>query len=213
MGSNVPPDDRLRLLVVEVTPYSTRAVIPEAMQYLSDALQLGDPTGVGQEYMADLLIEQGTDPERALDMADKALELITGPSNRSFGNSWSKVFSKYMEAVAWSRKTRALVQLDRKLEARQAMDRALRIAEEADAAAQRTNPQSSLLGRVILGSRLQNMKKLAISEVHWKIGLALLAMKDPIKAAEHLVARDHDPYASIANSLKSSFAALGSWAG
>lgn len=213
MGSSVPQDDRIRLLVCLGDALLDQARYDEAKQCLAQALSLGDPTGSGQGSMADLLIEQGTDPQGALDIAEKAMELQAGPMNRHFGNRWSDVFSSFMEAKGWARQTQALVQLDKKSEARQAMDRSLRIAEAADVAAVQTNPQASLLARLILGDRLQNVKKLTITDVHWRIGLALLTMREPNKAAEHFrIARDNDPKGKYRRLAQQQLVRLGSWA-
>jgi tetratricopeptide (TPR) repeat protein len=212
IGSSVPREDRVCLLVCLTDALFDQARYPESMQYLSDALKLGDPTGSGQGSMADLLIEQGTDPQQAIQMADKAFELIT--ANRLFGNRWSDVSASYMEAECWARKTQALLQLERKAEARQAMDRALRIAEAADAAAAHTSPEASLVGKLAVGNRLQRVKTLTITFVHWRIGLALVAIGDTKKAAEHFrVARDHDPYGKYRQLAQKQLEALGSWAG
>jgi tetratricopeptide (TPR) repeat protein len=213
MGSKVPPADRIRLLVCLGDALFDQARFPESKQYLEEALSLGDPSGSGQSSMADLLIEQGTDPQQALDMADEAMELSAGPLNQQFGAGWSAVSSNLRQATGWACKAQALQQLDRKTEARQAIERALRFAEEADAGAAHTSPKASLLAKLILGPRLQIMKNLSVTAAHWRVGLALLALRDTNKAAEHFrIARGSDPKGKYRRLAQQQLERLGSWA-
>jgi tetratricopeptide (TPR) repeat protein len=212
LGSKVPAEDRIRLLICLGDALFDQARYQESKQCLTEALSLGDPTGSGQGSMADLLIAQGGGPQGAIDMAEKAMALYALPSNRHFGNSWSAVFSSFQQTKGWARITQALLQLDKRTEARQAMDRALQIAASADAEVAQVSPSTSILGRLIAGNRLSNFKNLTISDAHYAIGLALFAMKDPNKAAEHFrVARDRDPKGKYRQLAQKQLEALGSW--
>ena len=92
------------------------------------ALELGDPTGSGQGSMCDVLLAQKASPEKAIEMADEAMRLRErASSNESFGAGWAAASKDLYEAKTWARKASALLILDRRAEARQAMDRALRI--------------------------------------------------------------------------------------
>jgi tetratricopeptide (TPR) repeat protein len=165
----------------------------ESRECLVRALELGDSTGSGQGSMADLLLQIGTDPEKALEMADLAVELTTHSSRREiyFGG---EVTNDLRRATYWARRAHALAQLSRSAEARQSIDRALRIVEAAKAEAQQTKPHNSILVMMIIGSRrLNHHRDLAVATTHWKIGLALLAMDDSSKAVDHFrITRDTD---------------------
>jgi len=213
LGSSVPPEDRIRLLVCLGDALLDQARYQESKQCLAEALSRGESTGSGQGSMADLLIAQGGDPQGAIDMAEKAMELYALPSNRHFGSRWSAVFSSFMQAKGWARKTQALLELGERTEARQAMDRALRIADSADAEVTQVNPNTSIVGKLIVGNRVSNFKNLTISDAHWTIGLALLSMGDTTKAAGHFrIVRDNDPYGKYRQLAQKQLEALGSWA-
>jgi tetratricopeptide (TPR) repeat protein len=113
----------------------------ESKEYLVRALELGDPTGSGQGSMADLLLLTGADPEKVLDMADQAVELWTAWSKQNiyFGG---EVSNDLWRATYWARRAQALAQLYRRAEARQVIDRALRVVEAATVAARHTKPRT-----------------------------------------------------------------------
>ncbi len=165
----------------------------ESRECLVRALELGDSTGSGQGSMADLLLQIGSDPEMALEMADLAVELTTHSLRWEiyFGG---EVTNDLRRATYWARRAHALAQLSRRAEARQSIDRALRIVEAAKAEAQQTRPHNSILVMMVLGSRrLSHHRDLSVATTHWKIGLALLAMDDSSKAVEHFrITRDTD---------------------
>jgi tetratricopeptide (TPR) repeat protein len=148
------------------------------------ALALGDETGSGQGSMADLLLITKADPERAIEMADQGMQLSTGRSSRDlyFGG---EVANDLRRARCWARTARGLSQLNRKSEARQAIDRALRLTQAAEAEAATVRADTSVLAKLILGKRVRNGRDLALATAHWKIGLALLSAGEPSEAAEH----------------------------
>jgi tetratricopeptide (TPR) repeat protein len=179
--------DRVRLLVCLSDALFDQGRYPEAKQHLSTALGIGDPTGSGQGSMCDLLLAMKTEPEKAIQMADEAVRLTSNaPHNQAFGTGWELAKSNLYDAKSWARKTRALLLLDRQTEARQAIDRALRILEASKELVARSMPETSPPEAIILGGRLRNMKELAIANAHWEVGMALLEMRDKDKAIEHL---------------------------
>lgn len=193
-GAKLKPADRLRLLVGLADALHDQGRYQEAKQYLDQALALGDPTGSGQASMSDVLLALKTSPEKAIEMADESMRLWGKlPAAQAFGAEWTKTSTDLIEATTWARKARALLILDRRAEAQQALDRALSILDASKSEVQLTNPESSVEGKLILGDRLRRMKELAISETSWQVGLALLAMGDKDKAAQQfLIVRDTD---------------------
>lgn len=194
LSAKVPESDRVRLLVCLGDALIDQGRYGEATQFLTQALELGDPTGSGQSSMCDVLLAQKTSPQKALEMADEAMQLLSRTlDGMSFGASWATVSKNLLEAKTLARKARALLMLDRRTEARQALDRALSILNESRSDLQVVRPQASLAGRLAVGDRLQRMKESTISDAFWQVGLSLLAMGDKGKAAEEfLVVRDTD---------------------
>jgi tetratricopeptide (TPR) repeat protein len=187
------PSSQMRPLVCLADALMDQGRFKESQECLVRALELGDSTGSGQGSMADLLLKMGTDPEKALDMADLAVELTTHTSRQDiyFGG---EVSNDLRRAKYWARRAHALAQLSRLAEAWQAIDRALRIVEAAKVEAQQTKPHNSILIMLVIGSRrLNHHKDLTVATTHWKIGLALLAMDDSSKAVDHFrITRDTD---------------------
>jgi tetratricopeptide (TPR) repeat protein len=194
LGAKVPESHRVRLMVCLGDALMDQGRYDDARQYLAQALGLGDPTGSGQGSMCDVLLAQQAAPEKAIEMADEAMRLQASAGYRqSFGVRWAAVSKDLYEAKTWGRKSRALLILNRRAEARQAVDRALRILDMSKSELQLAKPASSLLGRLVLGKRLRRMRDLAISGACWRIGLSLQAMGDTDRAAEQFViVRDTD---------------------
>jgi len=166
--------------------------LEEAKEHLTCALELGDETASGPTSMADLLLLAGTDPEQALAMADEALNVLP---HRSVSAYFSlEVSHQLWQATFWAQRARALAQLDRREDAEQAVDQALQLAAAAEADAQRNKFRAPYNTRVILGSRrLASGRDTRIAYVHWHIGLALLAIDDSERAADHFrVTRNTD---------------------
>lgn len=194
LGAKVPEPDRVRLLVCLGDALTDQGRYGDARQCLAQALELGDPTGSAQGSMCDVLLAQKASPEKAIEMADEAMQLQgRSGAGKSFGTRWATVYKDLLEAKTLARKAQALLMLDRRAEARQAIDRALSILDTSKSELQLARPESSLVGRLILGNRLRRMKELAISTTCWRIGLSLLASGDKAKAVEQfLVVRDTD---------------------
>ncbi len=187
------PADQVRPLVCVADALMDQGRYEECKGYLVRALELGDSTGSAQGSMADLLLLTGTDPEKALDMTDQVVELSTRTSRQDiyFGG---EVSNDLKCATYWARRAQALAQLDRRAEARQAIDRSLRIVDAAHAEAQQTRPHTSVRVKLIVGGRrLAHHRDLVVAKAHWKIGLAFLAVDDSNRAADHFrITRDRD---------------------
>jgi tetratricopeptide (TPR) repeat protein len=191
-GLSMVGSDRVRFLVCLGDALMDQGRFPESKECLASALELGDPTGSGQGSMTDLLLLTRTDPEKALDMADEAVALTTNGRipDIYFGGD---VYNDIKRSIYWARRSQALVQLNRLTEARQALDRALRLVEAAHADVSKVSPRSSIAVKLVLGNRVDHHRDLAISRAHWIIGLALLAIDDKNKAADHFrITRDTD---------------------
>ncbi|MGO9316325.1 MAG: tetratricopeptide repeat protein [Terracidiphilus sp.] len=187
------PSDQVRPLVCLANALEDQGRFQESKENLERALELGDPTGSGQGSMADLLLKTMEDPNEALEMAEISMNLTITRQLRInyFGGG---VYDDLKRAKYWARTARAMVQLDRRAEACQAIDRAVRLVESAHAEAQQTRPRNSVLVNLVLGSRrLANHRELAIAIIHWQIGLAFLAIEDSSKAIDHFrITRDTD---------------------
>lgn len=211
LGAKVPESDRVRLLVCLGDALMDQGRYDEAKQCLAQALELGDPTGSGQGSMCDVLLAQKASPEKAIEMADEAMSLRErASSSSSFGADWAATSKDLYAAKTWARKASALLILDRREEARQAMDRALRILDMSKSELFTSMPASSLMGKLILGDRLRRMKDLTISDTYWQIGLALQAIGDTDKAKEEFViVRDTDRIGKYRNLAEKKLNSLG----
>lgn len=181
----VEQQDRVRPLVCLGDALIDQGRYEEAMECLETALKLGDPTGSRQGSMADLLLVTRIQPERALEMADQALQMSVKPSPRDlyFGGDMSNDLRRVRY---WARTAQALAQLGRQVEAQQAIGRALRIINSTKTTAAQAKPRVSFAAKLVLGDRrLQNHRALQIASAHWKIGLALLSLGDSISATDH----------------------------
>jgi tetratricopeptide (TPR) repeat protein len=159
--------------------------IEESKECLVAALKLGDPTGSGQGSMADLLLLTGEDPGQALEMADQAFAFRTGRS-RAVVYFGREVHNDLRSAEYWARRAMALSQLGKDAEARQAIDRATRLADGAMEDMRQTRPHNTILVKVVIGDRrLAHHRELVIASTCWRIGLAFLALGDSKVAAKY----------------------------
>lgn len=214
MGARVPSEDQIRLMVCLGDALFDQGRYAEAREWLERALAMGERSGSGQGSMCDLLLAQKSEPEKALSFADEAMRLVTQRRGGTFGEGWEAVSASLYEAKSWARKAQALILLDRRTGAREAVDRALAILEQLKPQLAREKPRTSLIARLVLGNRLQRMKSLSICAAHWEMGLALLAMRDPTRAAEHVrITRDTDEVGKYRRLAQQQLERLGTWAG
>ena len=153
----------------------------EARECLNRALASGEPMGSCITSMARLLLLQGTEPQKALEMADKAMEL---PSYALDGAAFPLNL-----ATAWALRAWALALLGRQREARQGIERAV----DSMAAVLAGTP-SHYKTKPLYVPDHHAIVRLGVSETQWTIGMALLAMQDTVEAGVHFrVASDTDP--------------------
>ena len=188
----VDTSDRVRGLVCLGDALMDQGRFEESKAVLLSALELGDSTGSGQGSMSDLLLMTRTDPERALEMAEQAMEQSIRESSHVYFDR--NVTNDHRLAKYWARRANGLAQLNRSSEARQAIDRAVRIAEAAESESQQNGNQTSILATIVLGSRhMAHGRDLVVATTHWRIGLAFIAMGDSSTAADHFrITRDTD---------------------
>jgi tetratricopeptide (TPR) repeat protein len=185
--------ERVRTLVCLCDALSDQGRYKEAEEYLDEALEIGDPTGSGQASMADLLLATKTDPKRALEMAEESVNLSTGNSSATDPAVARTVSDDLARARCWARQAQAFTQLDQRTEARQAIDRAIRLAESAGSEEKTSPPAHRFQSWLVLGKRVTTGRNLVFAGTHWRIGVALVALADPARAAEHFrMARDTD---------------------
>lgn len=99
MGAKVPQSDRVRLLVCLGDALIDQGRYDEAKQCLTQALGLGDPTGSGQSSMCDVLLAQKDSPQKALEVADEAEQLMSRTlDGMSFGARWAAVSKSLLAA-------------------------------------------------------------------------------------------------------------------
>jgi tetratricopeptide (TPR) repeat protein len=184
--------ERVRTLVCLCDALTDQGRYKEAKEYLDQALEIGDSTGSGQASMADLLLATKTDPKRALEMAEESVNLSTAKSSGSPSLARS-VWDDLARARCWARQAQAFTQLDQTTEARQAIDRAIHLAEAAGSEEKTTPPAHRFQSWLVLGKRVTTGRNLVFAGTHWRIALALTALADPARAAEHFrIARDTD---------------------
>lgn len=211
-GAKLTESDHVRLLVCLGDALIDQKRYDEAKQYLTQALDLGDPTGSGQGSMCDLLLAQKVNPDKAIEMADQAFQLQgRAMKSMSFGAQWANVSNKLLEAKTWARKTRAYLEMGQQSDAQQAMDRSLQILNAAMPEFQQTSPEAPPAARAAMGDRLRRMKYLTISDTCWTIGQSLLAIGDTTKAREQfLLVRDNDPMGKYRALAQAELNSLGS---
>jgi len=131
--------------------------LEEAGKCWQASIEMGDNIlGTARLGQAELLLDQGIEPQKALELVDEAMRIAKGP-----------VAAK-VEPSRWATRAWALALLGRRQEAEQAIERALRVRRETQAA--------------------------SFATTRLKVGMALLAMDQPEKAIEHFrAAYEVDP--------------------
>jgi tetratricopeptide (TPR) repeat protein len=161
----------------------------ESQQSLNSALALGDPSGSCQSNIAQLLLLQGAEPQKALDIVDKAIEITAHGLTGNFPYDWRERLGNLIRSSLWAQKAWALALLGRRVEARHAIDVALKSVD----AAQAGEPNYYRTGRAV-GPSFRTVLRTGVAEAQWRTGMALLAIHDPANAMTHFaVARDNDP--------------------
>lgn len=188
-GSSVPVPVQVRLLVNLGGALMDQGRYGESRESLNRALDLGDPTGSCNSFIAKLLLLQGTEPQKALDMAEQAMQIGGGAFRGGFLHDWGVRFGNLSRATQWAQKAWALALLRREREARQGIEAAANSVAAALAGTpnyRRTTP--------IYGPDYRTLVRLGVSEAQWTMGMALLAMNDTAQAAVHFrIAYETEP--------------------
>lgn len=185
-GPMIKASDRVRLLVQLGISLADQEKYAEAADRFNEALRIGDPTGSCQENICDLLLLRRTDLETALDMAEQSIKIGIEKSESSvFGSSWISVWKILWEVRTSARKAQIFALLGKTAEAGREIDNALRLLDESKSKVVVARPTPPLLARVVFGrSRYDKIKRHAIAETHWVVGLGLLGMGQKGKAIE-----------------------------
>jgi tetratricopeptide (TPR) repeat protein len=186
-GAKVPPADQVRLLVCLGDALMDQGRYPEPEHCLSTAMELGDPTGSCQSSIAQLLLLQGSDPQKALDMVEKGMELSFSGPQGNYSHDWGERIGNLARSGFWAQKAWALALLGRQRDAHEAVERALQLLESA----QTGSPDSKTAP--MFGPDLLSAMRLGACETEWRTGMALLALREADQAAVHFgIAYDTD---------------------
>jgi tetratricopeptide (TPR) repeat protein len=184
----VSDEDRVRIQVCLADALFDQSRYRECREYLDGALKYGDPTGSGQGSLADLLLKQRKDPEKVIEIAEQALDLNLRTYEREFQGmpaGYRQTMTLLRQAVCWTRKAHALQSLNQPAEARQFLDRAIRITDDARAGGSPYQADAPSLATLLYGRTLKTIKQLQLADLGMKIGDAFLAMADKESAAKY----------------------------
>jgi hypothetical protein len=118
-----PRSERAGMLGCLAESLEDQGRIPESMRCRQAAIDIGDNIlGSARHGLAELLLKQGTEPQRALELVDEAMRVARGP------------VAAQVEPLRWATRAWALAVLGRRQEAEQAIGRALRMRRETQAA-------------------------------------------------------------------------------
>jgi tetratricopeptide (TPR) repeat protein len=184
-GSRVPIPTQVRLLVNLGDSLMDQGRYKESQECLDRALELGDPTGGCNSSIAALLLLQGAQPQKALDMADKALELLSLDLDDKLQSWWLQSWRgewllNLSRATLSAQRAWALALLGRQPDARQAIEAAANSLRAALAEVDPCKwiPPSNNAGQLVV----QRIVLMGVSETQWTLGMALLAMNDTQEA-------------------------------
>jgi tetratricopeptide (TPR) repeat protein len=177
--ATLPQEDRVRLLVCLADALQDQDRYEEAQGYLETALALGDETGSGYGSMADILLLQGNDPKRAIEMAEEAarmnLERLRKDKGDRLGEAMAQVRLR-------ARRAQALAQMGQRYDAEDAMQEALRLLDPELQEAESGSPRAA---EVVFGRAPNEFANLLKAYSCWLAGRALAAMEQDREAAQY----------------------------
>jgi tetratricopeptide (TPR) repeat protein len=192
-GSGLDRENHVRLLVCLADSLQDQERFEEAKGYLETALQLGDETGSGQGSMTDILLLLGSEPRRALAMADEACRLNVARIRKDRGTGEDQARVRQL-----ARQSQAFAQLGENAQADQAIGEAMRTVDSAllrRSAAQERAPKGADL---VFGQPKNEFGDLVLAYSCYLVGRALHAMEREDRAMQYLrTARDMDPKGTI----------------
>ena len=150
-------------------------------------MKLRTPVGVEYAGMADLLLLQGIEPQKALGFIDQAIAIRFGPSQGiDLQKALGRVSVQVPDGEIWASKAWSLALLGRCNEAEEAARHALRAADP---------------GFVH-----------ALAGTHWRLGMASLAMERHEEAMDRFRrVRDIDPHGKYATLAAEALAKHSAW--
>ena len=152
----------------------------ESQQHLVKALGMGDPTGSCRSSIAELLLRQGIQPDKALHLSSQVINESAAEAARLYRGLdpvWRArplAQNHAFRSTLWAQRAWALALLGRREEAREAIDEASQLAIKPDG-----DLSASCWAFV---SRLEWQR---LADTCWLAGMALLAMNETGKASEH----------------------------
>src|ERR1035438_4723387 len=167
-GGRMKPDERRRLLTSLGDALMDMGRYEESRQCLESALAMGDPTGSCRSSLADLWLMLGREPDKALEMANQAVEASTDGlgeiDSLGIGYRW---MSDILRAGLWAQRAQALAGLGRMSESQESIGFAVRLASGA---------RELLSGRWRPRRLLFIVATIGVSQTYWRIGMACLAI-------------------------------------
>lgn len=181
LEEDMPDSERVRFLVCLADALIDEGLCDEAEQHLAHALDLGDATGSAQGSMADVLLLKRTNPDRALQLAEQSYVL----GETRGGPAAGEALEHLRAARLWARKAEALLQLDRRPEAEEALENAVAMTVEAHACDRDADEAGADLSELVALRPIRRLESLAMAATHWRVGAALAALGARERAAEH----------------------------
>jgi tetratricopeptide (TPR) repeat protein len=193
------PVEQRHLLMALATELVEQGCYREAREHLKSALasKVGDLGGICHSAMAELLLLQGIELEKAIELVDEAMELARLRGRwRGLSRKMCQRLDGSIRAGMWAQKAWALAQLGRNGEARQALEMAVKSVEDVLRLGPYTVKEQTddLAWRYSLGLFYAPAIISGLAEAHWRIGMVWLAMHETGNAITHFgAARDQEP--------------------
>jgi tetratricopeptide (TPR) repeat protein len=196
-----PVEQRLLLMALAIELVE-HGCYREAREPLKSALasKVGDLGGICHAAMAELLLLQGIELEKAIELVDEAMELARVRGR--WGGLSRKMCQRLdgsIRAGMWAQKAWALAQLGRNGEARQALEMAVKSVEDVlrlgpYTVKEQTDDLLTFLRNHYLGLFYAPAIISGLAEAHWRIGMVWLALHETANAMTHFsAARDQEP--------------------
>lgn len=179
LAAELPDEERVRFLVCLGDALIDQGLHEEGEGYLAEALALGDATGAAQGSMADVLLLERKNPERALELAEQSFALSSAAGEMDADEG----IENLRGARLWTRRAQAQMQMGRQGEARLAVETAVLMAREALMG--EADADDAELTEMFTGVAQQRLEELATAATHLGIGAALVALGEEARAAHH----------------------------
>jgi tetratricopeptide (TPR) repeat protein len=158
----------------------------ESQQYLESALAMDDPKGECRGALADALLLRGADPQRALNLAEEAIEACKEELGDPDSPDTAGVrLAGIVSGGQWARRAWTLALLGRPTDCQESVDYALKLVNPA------LEGQALIVNYKVPATTAAS---LCLAGVHWRAAEALLATGQADAAREHFgIASDLDP--------------------